>query len=460
MRRLAWTLLLPGLLAMAGEAAAQDAGAAPAQQEYRSLEDLLDRVRQGWNAERDENRKRETHFRTERDEQKRLLEEARQTLANEEARSQRVEAEFEENEVALAQYEETLRERLGNLGELFGVVRQVAGDTHGNMESSLVSAQIPGREPFLRELGKSKALPSIESLEKLWLTLHQEATELGKVVRFPATVVTPAGEEVEREVIRVGAFNAISDGKYLVWLPDVGKLSELPRQPAGIYLSTVSRFEDSTDGMERLAIDVSRGGILALLVDTPSAEERIGQGGIVGYTIIVIGVLAGLLAVVRWFVVFLASRKVAAQKKREEASDKNPLGRVLKVYEENKNVSADTLELKLDEAILRESARMQRFLWAVKVVSVMAPLMGLLGTVTGMIRTFQAITLFGTGDPKLMAGGISEALVTTMLGLTVAIPLVFLHALVASNSRGVVEVLQEQAAGIVARRAEQDDAVD
>ena len=460
MRRLAWTLLLPGLLAMAGEAAAQDAGAAPAQQEYRSLEDLLDRVRQGWNAERDENRKRETHFRTERDEQKRLLEEARQTLANEEARSQRVEAEFEENEVALAQYEETLRERLGNLGELFGVVRQVAGDTHGNMESSLVSAQIPGREPFLRELGKSKALPSIESLEKLWLTLHQEATELGKVVRFPATVVTPAGEEVEREVIRVGAFNAISDGKYLVWLPDVGKLSELPRQPAGIYLSTVSRFEDSTDGMERLAIDVSRGGILALLVDTPSAEERIGQGGIVGYTIIVIGVLAGLLAVVRWFVVFLASRKVAAQKKREEASDKNPLGRVLKVYEENKNVSADTLELKLDEAILRESARMQRFLWAIKVVSVVAPLMGLLGTVTGMIRTFQAITLFGTGDPKLMAGGISEALVTTMLGLTVAIPLVFLHALVASNSRGVVEVLQEQAAGIVARRAEQDDAVD
>jgi biopolymer transport protein ExbB len=460
MRRLAWTLLVAGLLAMAGGGAADDVGTAQAQPEYRSLDELLDRVRQGWNAERAENREREASFRSQRDEQKRLLEEARQTLANEEARSQRVEAEFEANEILLAQYEETLRERLGNLGELFGVVRQVAGDTHGNVESSMVSAQIPGREPFLRELGKSKALPSIESLEKLWLTLHQEATELGKVVRFPAAVVTAGGEETEQEVIRVGAFNAIADGKYLIWDPDVGKLNELPRQPAGIYLDTVGKFEKSTDGMKRLAIDVSRGQILTLLVDTPSARERIDQGGIVGYAIIVIGLLAGLLAVVRWLVVFLTSRKVAAQKKREEASDKNPLGRVLTVYEENKTVSADTLELKLDEAILRESSRMQRFLWAVKVVSVVAPLMGLLGTVTGMIRTFQAITLFGTGDPKLMAGGISEALVTTMLGLTVAIPLVFLHALVASSSRGVTEVLQEQAAGLVARRAEQDDAVD
>jgi biopolymer transport protein ExbB len=475
MKRLTWTLLLSVLLAVsgdagaqdagdastqeAGDAAAQDAGAAPPKREYQSLEELLQRVRQGWNAERAENQKREASFRDERNEQKRLLKEARQTLSREEARSQVVEAKFEENEVALAQYEETLRERLGNLGELFGVVRQVSGDTHGNVESSLVSAQIQGREPFLRDLGQSKALPSIESLEKLWLTLHQEATELGKVVRFPATVVTAAGEEVEKQVTRVGAFNAIADGRYLVWQPDVGKLSELPRQPPGIYLDTVKSFEGSTDDMARLAIDVSRGAILALLVDTPSANERIQQGGVVGYAIIVIGALAGLLAIVRWCAVFVVSRKVAAQTKREEARPDNPLGRVVGVYEENKSVSAETLELKLDEAILREGARMTRFLWAIKVVSVVAPLMGLLGTVTGMIRTFQAITLFGTGDPKLMAGGISEALVTTMLGLIVAIPLVFLHALVASNSRGVLEVLQEQAAGFVARRAERDDAV-
>jgi biopolymer transport protein ExbB len=446
------------------ESAAQAEAAAPAaaaaEQKASSLDALLQRVRQGWNVERAENRKREALFRGNRDEQQRLLNEALQTLAREEARSQALEEQFEVNEITLAQLEETLQERLGDLGELFGVVRQVAGDTHGHVESSFVSAQIPGREPFLRGLGKSKKLPSIESLERLWFTLHQEATELGRVVRFPATVVTAAGEEVEREVIRVGAFNAISDGKYLNWLPEVGKLTELARQPAGTYLSTVSRFERASDGLTRLAIDPSRGAILSLLVQTPSARERIAQGGIVGYTIIAIGSLTGLLAIARWVVVFLVRRKVAAQENRSEASGDNPLGRVLQVYDEHQDVDAETLELKLDEVILTESSRLERFLWAIKVVSVVAPLMGLLGTVTGMIRTFQAITLFGTGDPKLMAGGISEALVTTMLGLIVAIPLVFLHALVASSSRRVVEVLEEQAAGMVARRAERGDAGD
>jgi biopolymer transport protein ExbB len=195
-----------------------------------------------------------------------------------------------------------------------------------------------------------------------------------------------------------------------------------------------------------------------VLIQTPGFIERIKFGGTVGYTIIVLGLLAGFLAIVRWVVVFLTGRRVAAQKKSDQVSDSNPLGRILGIYESNREADVETLELKLDEAILRESASLDKLLWAVKVVSVVAPLMGLLGTVTGMIRTFQAITLFGTGDPKMMASGISEALVTTMLGLYVAIPLVLLHALVSNTSKGVVEVLEEQAAGLIARRAEQRDA--
>jgi biopolymer transport protein ExbB len=210
--------------------------------------------------------------------------------------------------------------------------------------------------------------------------------------------------------------------------------------------------------MARLALDPSRGSILKVLIQSPGFVERIQQGGGVGYTIIVLGLVAGALAIVRWLLVSLAGRKVAAQKKSDEIRDTNPLGRVLGVYEQNKTADVETLELKLDEVIMRESAGLQKMLWAVKVVSVVAPLMGLLGTVTGMIRTFQAITLFGTGDPKMMAGGISEALVTTMLGLWVAIPLVLLHALVSNTSKGVIEILEEQAAGLIAKRAEHHDA--
>jgi biopolymer transport protein ExbB len=367
-----------------------------------------------------------------------------------------LESRFEANEIALTTLEDTLTERLGALGELFGVVRQAAGDTRSHVAVSLVSAQIPGRDTFLEELGKNKSLPSIESLEKLWFIMHQEMTELGRVTRFPATVVTVDGEQSERDVIRVGPFNAISNGLYLVY--EDGKLRELPRQPAGTYLDTVASFENATGDMARLALDPSRGSILRVLIQSPGFTERIQQGGGVGYAIITLGLVAGALAIVRWVLVSFAGRRVAAQKKSDEIRDTNPLGRVLGVYAANKTADVETLELKLDEVIMRESAGLQKMLWAVKVVSVVAPLMGLLGTVTGMIRTFQAITLFGTGDPKMMAGGISEALVTTMLGLWVAIPLVLLHALVSNTSKGVIEILEEQAAGLIAKRAEHHDA--
>ena len=430
--------------------------AASEAQRVQSLRELLERVRGGWRAERREDKQREARFRSQRDDQERLLQETLATLAAEESRSEQLESDFETNEIELAQLEETLAERLGVLGELFGVVRQVAGDTRSNIETSLVSSQLKGRVPFLESLGKSKRLPSIESLEKLWYTLAEEMTELGQVVRFPTTVVNADGNETQQEVVRVGGFNAVSDGRYLAWQPETGKLTELARQPAGSYLASVESFQEETSGMPGFAIDPSRGSILAMLVQTPSVQERIAQGGIVGAVILCLGVLGGGLAIVRWLVVFLAGRKVAAQKGSSVPNADNPLGRVLAAYEENRDVDVETLELKLDEVILRESSKLERFLWALKVVGVVAPLLGLLGTVTGMIRTFQLITLFGTGDPKMMASGISEALVTTMLGLCVAIPMVLLHAVVASSSRSIVEVLNEQAAGLIARRAERD----
>ncbi len=439
----------------AADAAAANAPAPPPPAKSTSMDDLLERVKAGWNGERKENRDREAAFGKAKADQQRLLNEANATRAALERRSEQLETQFEGNELSLTQLEETLTQRLGALGELFGVVRQVSGDTRSQVEGSLVSAQIPGREEFLEELGKNKSLPSIESLEKLWFVLHQEMTELGRVVKFPATVVNIDGEQNQREVTRVGAFNVISDGIYLIY--EERKLQELPKQPAGTYLDTVAGFEASTAPMSTLAVDPSRGSILKVLIQTPGFWERITYGGNVGYAIIVLGLMAGTLAIIRWIIVYLTGRKVAAQKKSDQVSDKNPLGRVLGIYEANRTTDVETLELKLDEAIMRESASLDKMLWVVKVVSVVAPLMGLLGTVTGMIRTFQAITLFGTGDPKMMASGISEALVTTMLGLYFAIPLVLLHALVSNTSKGVVEILEEQAAGLIAQRAEQRD---
>jgi len=115
----------------------------------------------------------------------------------------------------------------------------------------------------------------------------------------------------------------------------------------------------------------------------------------------------------------------------------------------------ELLQLKLDEAVLAEIPALERGNSLIKLLAAIAPLLGLLGTVTGMILTFQAISLFGSGDPKLMAGGISQALVTTVLGLVVAIPLLFSHSVIAYLSRSMIQRLDEQCAGVLARSAEE-----
>jgi biopolymer transport protein ExbB len=443
----------------AADESVEPAAPPPPPPDAKSLDELLDLVEKGFSREREENRLRVERFRQAKDEQERLLAQALATAARQEARSERLEVTFNENERALAELQENLDERLGTMGELFGVVRQVAGDMASYAWESVTSSQLGNREEILERLGRSRELPTTEDLGKLWYELHREMTEQGKVVRFRTTVLTTKGKEERRDVIRAGIFSVVSGGLYLHWDPEIQKIRELNRQPPSRYLQTVSAYEESTNGgFARLAVDPSRGSLLAALIDTPSRVERIQQGGAVGYTIIVIGLFALAVGITKWASLSIVSRKVEAQRNQKEADPGNPLGRVLRVYEANPDADSEALELKLDQAVIFEAERLERFMWLVRVVSVVAPLLGLLGTVTGMIQTFQAITLFGAGDPKMMAGGISEALVTTMLGLITAAPLVLLYAFLSTSRRRIVSVLNGQSAGLVAMRVEQADA--
>jgi biopolymer transport protein ExbB len=431
--------------------------ALPPPPEPKSLDELLELVKKGFKEESAENKRREAEFKAGRDQQEALLAQALATFSREERLSQDLEAAYNHNEDAIGENQASLAERLGTLGELFGVVRQVATDTGGNVWDSLTSAELGARKELLDRLGRSKELPSTEDLEKLWYELQVEMTAQGRVARFQADVLTVGGSKESREVIRAGPFSAISKGRYLLWEPSEQQLRELTRQPPTRYVDTVEPFEETTEGIAMLAVDPSRGTLLNALTDTPSQVERVQQGGPVGAVIITLGSLAFLLGVWRYLFITNESRKVTAQRKSDKASPNNALGRVLGIYEANRQIDAETLELKLDEAVMRESSSLEKFVWLVKVVSVVAPLLGLLGTVTGMIQTFQAITLFGAGDPKMMAGGISEALVTTMLGLIAAIPLVLLHATLANSTRRIIDVLDEQSAGLIAERSEQSN---
>jgi len=418
-----------------------------------SPDDLLEKVRQGFVIEKDEDRRRVIDFEQRRDEQAQMLADAKAREAREEARSQALEKEYQEKEVKIAELEEALAQRMGNLGELFGVTRQIAGDTRGLVEASITTSQFgTDRVDFLEGLGASKELPSIDELTKLWAEMLHEMNEQGKVVSYETQVYTPTGIET-REVTRAGVFTVISNGEYLLWDPNKGQLQQLSRQPPSRFLDTIQEYTAGDSGsLSGLAVDPSSGSLLAVLIETRELIERLPDGGAVGYTVITLGLVAFALGLVKMIWLFLVSRKVTAQKKNANPDTSNPLGRILAVAKDNPDADREQLELMLDEVVLRESGKLESLVWLVRIVSVVAPLMGLLGTVTGMIRTFQSITLFGAGDPRMMAGGISEALVTTMLGLVTAIPLVLLHAALANNTKKIVDTLDEQSAGLIAQQ--------
>ncbi|MEJ2258127.1 MAG: MotA/TolQ/ExbB proton channel family protein, partial [Woeseiaceae bacterium] len=406
-----------------------------------SMSELLRLIEQGQARDSREARQREAAFAQARNEQQSLLNQAQAERERAENLSAQLENQFEDNQQEIITARQALDERMGALKELLGVLQTVAGDTQGRFASSLTNIEYPDRSEFLVELGSELAgannIPEIEQIERLWAMLQQEIVESGKVSRFNHLVTHANGDQDEVEVVRVGAFNLISDAGYLEY--ENGEISELQRQPEGRFVSSTQDLMNAGPGETvDFGVDVTRGGILALLVESPTLRDRIEQGGIVGYCIIALGIIGLIIALLRWVALSAADRKVSAQLKRDTASTDNPLGRVLAAYESNRGADTETVELKLSEAALKEMPALTKGLLFIKVVSAVAPLMGLLGTVTGMIKTFQVITLYGAGDPKMMAGGISQALMTTVLGLVVAIPMVLLHTVVSGKSRKIV----------------------
>jgi biopolymer transport protein ExbB len=419
-----------------------------------TLDELLAQVRQTRTEEAQRNAARERRFLADKAAQQQRLEEARAALNAEQRRNEHLQQAFDTNEKNLTELQVKLHERSDTLLELFGIARQVAGEAKAIFRDSLVSTQIPGREEQLENLTQGQVLPAIRDLEALWFALQQEMTESGKVVNYRAPVIAADGGEHEQRVVRLGVFNATSGGRFLRYLPEIGRFQELPRQPARRYQRLAEALERAPSGMLPMAIDPSRGAVLGLLMQTPDLLERIQQGRLVGYIIIGIAVIGFLIGVERAFYLAVIGQRTKQQLKSDIPNRNNPLGRVMAVYQESRGVDTETLELKIDASILKDMPRLQRGLQALRVLAVIAPLLGLLGTVTGLIETFQSITLFGTGDPRLMAGGISQALITTMLGLTVAIPLLLLHSLLLSKSKRLLSLLEEQSAGIIAMHAE------
>ncbi len=422
-----------------------------------SMDDLLNKVKAGRAADNQDNKRREAEFIKQKQQQERLIREAKAQIAALEKTSTEMEGQFNANELIVEEKRKQRDERLGSLKELFGHLTSTAGELRGRFANSITTTQFPDRIEFIdgliKKMNSSTDLPSMDDIEKIWFEMHREVTESGRVVKYN----TKVGTEGQKEVVRIGLFNMISDGNYLSYEADTGNVSVLARQPSD-FVDDAAAFQKATTGMHPVGLDPTGpagGGFLKAIINTPTLEERWHQGGLVGYIITGIAIFGILLALWRFIVLGGISAGVKKQLKSKKLSDKNPLGRVLSAAESHHGADVETLELRLGEAILKERTNINKGLSLLKIISMVAPLLGLLGTVTGMIIVFQAITIFGAGDPNAMAGGISAALVTTVLGLIAAIPTLLLHTFLSGKAKGIMHVLEEQSAGILAERSEQ-----
>jgi biopolymer transport protein ExbB len=395
-----------------------------------------------------------------------LLRQAEQQRAQLDATSDRLSDTYQANELRINNLNQELRDKSAALGlaELFGLAHQAANDNSSILQQSMITTQFPTpagqlpRDEWMRQFAASTAAPTADQLERLWIEIQREMTASGQVAKYRTTVVQPNGEPVEQEVIRIGPFTAIADGQFLAYLPELRTFNVLPRQLPDEFMDVARDFTNATSGYANAVVDAGRGSLLALYVERPTNLERIEMGETIGYIIITVGILGFLAFVYQLIHLVIVRFAVSSQLRHlDRPTPNNPLGRVLLAFKGDKSKieqEADVAELRITEAVLREVPKLERFQAFLRLCVAAGPLLGLIGTVVGMILTFQSITESGSSDPKLMANGIGVAMIATVLGLFVAISLLFANALLNSLSRGVVQILDEQSAGMLAESIE------
>ena len=404
-----------------------------------SIQELLNQVQINKSIYKNDNNQRINDFVNLVGERQSMLNKSKKDLANEKIRNSKLESSFEENEKELAELQERLQIKIGVLGELFGVARQFSGELFASTENGFTFYENPERPDRLKEIGKIQ-VHNLSQLEDLWLAYFGEIASSGDVKKITTNVIDESGVSSTGEIIRYGLFSASHDGGYVTPSSELNGFKLLQRQPEKSITKSLSKHLKA-DKYTSVAVDPTRGFLLSLYLDKASWLQRISQGKSIGYVIILIGLIG--LAFSIWKIRELLLRR------NELESDQSI---IQEMVDRTKNTSSyESKENILDELILNYSASVEKGVSWIKFFAAVAPLLGLLGTVIGMIETFQAITLFGTGDPKQMAGGISQALVTTMLGLIVAAPLLGFYTYISDKVSSLIQVVEEKASYILSK---------
>ncbi|MCK8078102.1 MotA/TolQ/ExbB proton channel family protein [Vibrio sp. 1CM2L] len=360
---------------------------------------------------------------------------------------------FSDNENKLARLEEKLRLETGSLGELFGVVRQNAKELGAELSSTVNSVDRAEHTATVDQIIDAKSLPSMPQLTGLWMSMVEQIQASSELSKSQIAFINGEGNTQTVDAYRLGSIGLVTDQGYVSWNTQREDAIAYLKQPSnGPTLASLSTLANGD--VSNVVVDPSRGFMLEQLALTPSLADRLQAGGVVGKVILGLLAIGLIIALVRGISLAIARQKIRAQLKNPEQAGDNPLGRVLAVYNKEQNQTVEALELRLLEAVVDEQTHLEKGLSMLKLLAALAPMLGLLGTVTGMIETFQVITQFGNGDPKVMAGGISMALVTTVLGLVAAMPLLLAHNILSTQAENIRNILEKQGIGLVAEQAE------
>ncbi|MCG9555052.1 MotA/TolQ/ExbB proton channel family protein [Vibrio sp. Isolate31] len=360
---------------------------------------------------------------------------------------------FSDNENKLARLEEKLRLETGSLGELFGVVRQNAKELGAELSSTVNSVDRAEHTATVEQIIDAKSLPSMSQLSGLWMSMVEQIQASSELSKYQIAFINGDGNTQNVDAYRLGSIGLVTDQGYVSWNTQREDAIAYLKQPeSGPTLTSLSSLANGE--VANVVVDPSRGFMLEQLALTPSLTDRLQAGGVVGKVILGLLAIGLIIALVRGISLAIARQKIRAQLKNPEQAGNNPLGRVLAVYNKEQNQTVEALELRLLEAVVDEQTHLEKGLSMLKLLAALAPMLGLLGTVTGMIETFQVITQFGNGDPKVMAGGISMALVTTVLGLVAAMPLLLAHNILSTQAENIRNILEKQGIGLVAEQAE------
>lgn len=379
--------------------------------------------------------------------------------ALEQARSEHEEAQQRYDDLEAQQAEQTqlageLSGRQAEQGEaLSGLLANLARHSSEIRNALGVNSLLTLNEDALPPRLDEVEVLERHQLETMVDRLAALTAQTGRAQRLELPVADTNGDVVPRELVQLGDFAVFTDSELLQRNENDGSLAVMPHTPQEIGGLIPAYYQGEST---LFAIDPTQGSVLQALAQRPSLWERFQQGGYVGYVVVALGILGLIVGLGQYLYLVLVSVRVHRQRQSlDQLQSNNPLGRVLLRFEGmDKHQTPEALEARLDEAVLAELPRLERSQPIVKLLAAIAPLLGLLGTVTGMIVTFQAITVFGTGDPQLMAGGISQALVTTVLGLITAVPLLFVQTALSGRSRYLTHVIEGQASATLADHLE------